>query len=258
MPLDVVYEDADLLVVNKPAGMVVHPAAGHDSHTLVQGLLAHCTDLSGIGGERRPGIVHRLDRDTSGLLMVAKNDRAHASLSRQLQSRSVSKFYLALLHGRPNPTNGVIDAPIARDPYDRRRMAVRNDGRSSRTRYFTIGNAGGYALVVAGLETGRTHQLRVHFAAIGRPIAGDPIYGAEGGPAGRLWLHAWRLGFSRPGDGERIVLEAPPPQALADSWSRLIKTEEQPLSFERLLARARRRTVDTGATPITASEEGRP
>lgn len=221
MALDVVYEDADLLVVNKPSGLVVHPAAGHAEHTLVHGLLAHCDDLSGIGGEQRPGIVHRLDRDTSGLLMVAKNDRAHACLSRQLQERTTHKVYLVLVEGRPQPAEGVIEAPIGRHPRDRKRMAVRAGGRPSRTRYRTLAERGGCSLVVAGLETGRTHQLRVHFAELGCPIAGDPIYGRAGGAAGRLWLHAWLLRLQRPSDGETLQLEAPLPAELVAGWDTL-------------------------------------
>jgi 23S rRNA pseudouridine1911/1915/1917 synthase len=221
MPLDVVYEDADLLVLNKPSGLVVHPAAGHVEHTLVHGLLAHCGDLSGVGGEQRPGIVHRLDRDTSGLLMVAKNDRAHVCLSRQLQERTTHKFYLALVEGEPRPPEGLIEAPIGRHPRDRKRMAVRAGGRQALTRYRTLAQRVGYSLLVAGLETGRTHQLRVHFAELGCPIAGDPIYGCAGGPAGRLWLHAWLLELRRPSDGEKLLLEAPLPAELLAGWHAL-------------------------------------
>ncbi len=260
MQLDVVYEDADLLVIDKPAGMVVHPAAGHEAHTLVHGLLARCHDLAGIGGEQRPGIVHRLDRDTSGLLMVAKNDRAHASLSRQLQARTVGKFYLALLSGAPRPASGIVDAPIARDPHERKRMAIRDGGRPSRTRYHTVSQAGGYALVVAGLETGRTHQLRVHFAALGCPVAGDPIYGVAGGPAGRLWLHAWRLGFDRPSDGRRIVLETQPPMQLSSSWRALMGTgaaagvsAAEGEDLEQVLGRARGWAADEVRGTVTAA-----
>lgn len=231
-PLAIAYEDADMLALDKPAGVVVHPSAGHTSGTLVHALLAHCGALSSIGGEQRPGIVHRLDKDTSGLLLVAKNDRAHAALARQLAQRSMAKHYLALVCGTPRPAEGVIEAPIGRSPRDRKRMAVVPGGRPARTVYLSLDAAGGYTAVLARLETGRTHQLRVHFAAIGCPIAGDPLYGKGGGPAGRLWLHAWRLAFDRPSDGERIVLEAPlPPELLAGC----------PIDSGRMLNRARTR-----------------
>lgn len=245
MALDVVYEDGDLLVLNKLSGVVVHPSAGHDAGTLVHGLLAYSQDLSGIGGERRPGIVHRLDRDTSGLLLVAKNDRAHAALSRQLQQHTTGKYYLALLHGVPKPAAGIVDAPLGRDPLNRQKMAVLPRGKPARTRYQSLADVGGMALAVAGLETGRTHQLRVHFAAIGCPIVGDPIYGRPGGPAGRLWLHAWRLGFDRPSDGLRIVLEAPLPAVLVGSWPPAAAGPNAPAAaLARLLERARRWAVD--------------
>jgi len=230
-PLTILYEDADMLVIDKPAGIVVHPSAGHETGTLVHALLAHCVDLSGIGGERRPGIVHRLDKDTSGLLMVAKHDRAHAALARQLAQRTLAKHYLALVVGRPRPADGVIDAPIGRSTSDRKKMAIMPGGRPARTTYHSIDTANGHTAVLARLETGRTHQLRVHFAAIGCPIAGDPIYGSAGGPAGRLWLHAWRLAFERPSDGQRIRLEAMPPDELLAGC---------PLDSGRMLDRARR------------------
>jgi 23S rRNA pseudouridine1911/1915/1917 synthase len=217
MALDVLYEDQDLLVLNKPSGMVVHPGPGHPTHTLVHGLLAYSEDLSGIGGEQRPGIVHRLDRDTSGVLVVAKHDRAHAALSRQFQARAVSKFYLAVVQDAPAPRDGIVDAPIGRHPADRQRMAVRETGRPARTRYHTLGTCNCGTLIVARLETGRTHQLRVHFAAMGCPIAGDPLYGSQATPAGRLWLHSWRLGFAHPRDGRRLEIEAPLPPDMAQS-----------------------------------------
>jgi 23S rRNA pseudouridine1911/1915/1917 synthase len=231
-PLAILYEDADMLVLDKPAGVVVHPSAGHRTGTLVHALLAHCGALSSIGGEQRPGIVHRLDKDTSGLLLVAKNDRAHAALAHQLAQRTMSKHYLALVCGTSRPAEGVIEAPIARSPRDRKRMAIVAAGRPARTAYVSLGASGGYTAMLARLETGRTHQLRVHFAAIGCPIAGDPLYGKAGGPAGRLWLHAWRIAFDRPSGGERIVLEAPlPPELLAGC----------PVDSGRMLDRARRK-----------------
>ncbi|MHB8574095.1 MAG: RluA family pseudouridine synthase [Dehalococcoidia bacterium] len=239
LPIVIAYEDADILVVDKPSGLVVHPSAGHDAGTLVHRLLAYCTDLSGIGGDRRPGIVHRLDRDTSGLLLVAKNDRAHAALTEQFQRRTVEKFYLALVQGSPDPERGVVDAPIGRHPTDRLRMAVRPNGRASRTRYATVARAGGRTLVVAGLDTGRTHQIRVHFAALGYPVIGDPIYGVADELTGRLWLHAWRLAFDRPSDGVRLQLEAAPPPELAAGWKSLTPaTEPEPLDL--ILVRARK------------------
>jgi 23S rRNA pseudouridine1911/1915/1917 synthase len=238
LPIVIAYEDADLLVVDKPSGLVVHPSAGHDAGTLVHRLLAYCTDLSGIGGERRPGIVHRLDRDTSGMLLVAKNDRAHTSLTEQFQRRTVEKFYLALLQGSPEPERGVVDAPIGRHPTDRLRMAVRPNGRASRTRYATVARAGGRTMVVAGLDTGRTHQIRVHFAALGYPVIGDPIYGVADAVTGRLWLHAWRIAFDRPSDGMRVQLEAALPPELAASWKNLTSGAESE-SLDLILGRAR-------------------
>jgi len=253
MELDIIYEDGDLIVVNKPSGIVVHPSAGHESGTMVHALLAYSHDLSGIGGEERPGIVHRLDRDTSGLLIVAKNDRSHRSLSHQLQAHTTGKYYLALLQGTPKPRTGIIDAPLGRDPFNRQKMAIVGRGKPARTRYLALAEAAGTTLVVAGLETGRTHQLRVHFAGIGCPIAGDPIYGAPGGPAGRLWLHAWRLGFNRPGDGERLVVEAPLPPGLASSWTREAgRGAGEAPTLEVLLERARRWAVD----PPPSTDQG--
>ena len=239
MAIPVVYEDDDLLVVDKPAGLVVHPAAGHERGTLVHGLLALTPGLSGIGSVQRPGIVHRLDRDTSGLLVIAKNDRAHAALTRQFAERSVSKHYLAVLCGRLQSPEGLIDAPLGRDPVHRQRMAVVERGRPARTAYHTLDERAGHPLVVVRLHTGRTHQIRVHFAALGCPIGGDPLYGNRGGIADRLWLHAWRLGFDRPSDGERVTLEAQPPHVLVAGWDALpAGPASEP--FARLLARARR------------------
>lgn len=254
MPLDLVYEDHDLLVVNKPSGLVVHPGAGHAEHTLVQALLAHCPDLSGIGGELRPGIVHRLDRDTSGLLMVAKHDRAHACLARQLQDRTARKYYLALVAGAPRPSQGIIEAPIGRDPRDPHRMAVLARGRPARTRYLTLASRGDCSLLVAGLETGRTHQLRVHFAELGCPIAGDPIYGRPGGPAGRLWLHAWLLRIRHPSDGRELTLEAPLPPDLLTGWAALAEAAGD-ADTEATLRRARRWALAGMTAAAAAAEE---
>jgi 23S rRNA pseudouridine1911/1915/1917 synthase len=209
IPLDILYEDADLLVINKPAGMTVHPAPGHPSATLVNAILAHCDDLSGVGGVLRPGIVHRLDRDTSGVILVAKNDAAHNALARQLKARTVEKTYVALVEGTPKPPEGVIDAPIARDPRNRQRMAIVEGGRESVTAYRVVERFRGYALVEARPKTGRTHQIRVHLAAIGHPIVGDRVYGKASAVVGRQFLHAARIAFEHPRTGERVTFEAP-------------------------------------------------
>jgi len=221
IPLNVVYEDADLLVVDKPAGLTVHPAPGHPRHTLVNAVLGRCTDLSGVGGALRPGIVHRLDRDTSGLLIVAKNDRAHQSLSRQLKERQVEKTYLALVRGRLTPSEGTIDAPIGRDPRHRKRMAVVAGGRPATTRYRTIREVDGRSLLEVRPVTGRTHQIRVHLSAAGHPIAGDPLYGGRDPLVPRQFLHAWRLAFQHPTSGERLQFEAPLPGDLRDVLRRI-------------------------------------
>ena len=219
IPLSVVYEDEDLLIVDKAAGLVVHPAAGHPSGTLVNALLARDTEYGGIAGVQRPGIVHRLDRDTSGLLMVAKNDRAQASLMAQLKARRVKKEYLGLALGSVSATTGRIEAPIGRDPSHRTRMAVVPDGRESVTGYRVRERLGAWTLLELDLVTGRTHQIRVHLAAIGHPLAGDPIYGngtSRRGPEGttRLFLHSWRIELQSPGDGHLIRATAPLPPEL--------------------------------------------
>ena len=221
IPLRIVYEDSDLLVVDKPPGLAVHPSPGHARHTLVNAVLAHCPDLSGIGGEGRPGIVHRLDKDTSGLIIVAKNDAAHLSLARQLKERQVEKTYLALVEGRVRPPEGVIDAPIARHRVHRKKMAVVERGREARTRYRVLREAGGCSLLEVRPETGRTHQIRVHLAHIGHPIAGDPVYGRPHPPLARQFLHAQRLAFRHPRTGERLALEAPLAEDLAGALAAL-------------------------------------
>jgi 23S rRNA pseudouridine1911/1915/1917 synthase len=177
IPLDIRYEDDDLLVINKPQGMVVHPANGHHQGTLVNALLAHCKDLSGINGVIRPGIVHRIDKDTSGVLLVAKNDFAHIRLAKQIKDKSAARHYVALVHGELRDIQGVINAPIGRHPTKRKSMAVVADGRPAITHFQVLERFAHYTLVACQLETGRTHQIRVHFAWIGHPIAGDPIYG---------------------------------------------------------------------------------
>ncbi|KAF0824483.1 RluA family pseudouridine synthase [Cytobacillus firmus] len=212
MDLDIYYEDQDVLVVNKPKGMVVHPAAGHGTGTLVNGLMAHCKDLSGINGVMRPGIVHRIDKDTSGLLMVAKNDMAHESLVNQLMNKTVTRKYRAIVHGVIPHDYGTIDAPIARDPKDRQSMSVVDNGKHAVTHFQVLERYRDFTLVECQLETGRTHQIRVHMKYIGYPLAGDPKYGPRktldiGGQA----LHAGVLGFKHPRSGEYLEFEAPAP-----------------------------------------------
>ncbi len=218
IPLDIYYEDPDVLVVNKARGQVVHPAVGHYSGTLVNALLFHCRDLSGINGILRPGIVHRLDRDTSGLLMVAKSDRVHLALAAQLQNRTVLRRYLALVHGSPRHESGTIDAPIGRHPRDRQRMAVNyRSGRPARTHYRVLQRLGRVSLLELTLDTGRTHQIRVHMSYLGHPLVGDLKYGharSEMGLSGQF-LHAGTLGFTHPRTGEWLVFEAPLPPELA-------------------------------------------
>ncbi|MEK7693700.1 MAG: RluA family pseudouridine synthase, partial [Chloroflexota bacterium] len=190
---------------------------GHTSKTLVNAILAHCQDLSGIGGVLRPGIVHRLDRDTSGVIVVAKNDAAHNALAKQLKERSVEKTYVALVEGTPKPAEGVIDAPIARDPRNRQRMAVVERGRASTTAYKLIERFSGMSLVEARPKTGRTHQIRVHLAAIGHPIIGDRVYGKASPLVARQFLHARRIVFAHPRTGERVEFDAALPADLEDA-----------------------------------------
>ena len=241
IPLDIVYEDKDVIVIEKPAGLVVHPAAGNRSGTLVNALIAHCgPSLSGIGGEKRPGIVHRLDKDTSGLLVVAKNDRAHRSLSAQFadhgRTGDLSRGYLAFAWGAPKPERGTIDAPIARDPRSRVKMAVRKGGREAVTHYEVLRKYAGddgqpvASMIECELETGRTHQIRVHLSRAGHPLLGDSVYGAGfQSKAARLpqkarvalaalsrqALHAYRLAFSHPATGKLLEFESKLPKELA-------------------------------------------
>ena len=214
MALAVVYQDGELLVVDKPAGLTVHPGPGHPAHTLVNGLLALCSDLKGVGGEMRPGIVHRLDKDTSGLMVVAKGSRAHRDLSEQLKDRVVRKGYLALATGRVEPAEGRIEAPIGRDPRNRKRMAVVEGGREASTRYKVLESPGERSFVEVSPETGRTHQIRVHFASIGHPLVGDTLYGKANPALGRQFLHAHLLGFHHPGTGEYMEFTSPLPEEL--------------------------------------------
>lgn len=215
IPLDVVYEDEDVIVVNKPVGMVVHPAPGHPDGTLVNALLHHCGDsLSGIGGEKRPGIVHRIDRDTSGLLIAAKNDYAHQALATQLQDHSLYREYEAVCVGGLREDGGTVDAPIGRHPTDRKKMCVDwKNGRPAVTHWTVLERFPGYTHIQCRLETGRTHQIRVHLASIGHPLLGDVVYGAKKpvpGLAGQC-LHARRLSFVHPRTGERVTVECPLP-----------------------------------------------
>lgn len=227
MPLEILFEDDALLVLNKPAGLVVHPAAGHEEHTLVNALLHHCEgELSGIGGVARPGIVHRLDKETSGCLVVAKNDETHIALSSQFASRKVEKVYHALVCGEMQRDNGEIRASIARHPSHRKRMAVRDDtGREARTSYHVLERLRATTFVEAGLHTGRTHQIRVHFQFLGYPLVGDLTYGQRqnrrleelvGFAAPRVMLHAYRLAFIHPRSGKRVHFEAPLPKDFDD------------------------------------------
>ena len=214
IPLDIVYEDADLIVVNKPRGLVVHPAPGHPDGTLVNALLHHCGDsLSGIGGEMRPGIVHRLDKDTSGLLLVAKNDQSQLALSRQLQERQMEKHYRALVEGNLREDSGRIDQPIARSKKDRKKMAIDPEGRPSITDWTVLARGRNVTLLDVHILTGRTHQIRVHMKSIGHPVCGDPIYGSgRGAKVPRLMLHAYTLSFTHPRTGERMTFTAPLPE----------------------------------------------
>ena len=215
IPLDVVYEDGDVIVVNKPVGMVVHPAPGHPDGTLVNALLYHCgNSLSGINGALRPGIVHRIDRDTSGLIIAAKNDAAHLALAAQLQDHSLYRYYEAVCVGGLREDRGTVDAPIGRHPVDRKKMAVdRKNGRAAVTHWEVLGRYGGYTHIGCRLETGRTHQIRVHMASVGHPLLGDVVYGAKKpvpGLAGQC-LHARRLSFVHPRTGTRLTVECPLP-----------------------------------------------
>ena len=215
IPLDVVYEDGDVIVVNKPVGLVVHPAPGHPDGTLVNALLYHCGDsLSGINGQLRPGIVHRIDRDTSGLIIAAKNDRAHLALAAQLQDHTLARVYEAVTVGGLKEDEGTVDAPIGRHPVDRKRMAVDwKNGRRAVTHYTVLGRYPGYTHVECRLETGRTHQIRVHMAHLGHPLLGDTVYGAKKpwpGLAGQC-LHARKLKFIHPSTGQLVELECPLP-----------------------------------------------
>lgn len=225
IPLDIMYEDSELLVVNKPRGMVVHPAPGNYSGTLVNALLNHCQgNLSGINGIIRPGIVHRIDKDTSGLLLVAKTDSAHVSLSAQIKEHSLAREYRAVIHGHLKQQEGVVDAPIGRSPNDRKKMCVTdNNSKHAVTHYTVLEEYRDFSFLRLRLETGRTHQIRVHMAYLGHPVAGDPVYGPKNGVTslGGQCLHAGLLGFVHPKSGEFIRVEAPLPDYFTDFIRRI-------------------------------------
>jgi len=223
IPLHIVYQDKDIAVINKPQGMVTHPAAGNYEGTLVNALMYHMEDLSGINGELRPGIVHRLDKDTSGLIVVAKNDAAHQELSRQLQAREIKKTYIALVHGNVKQDEGSVNAAIGRDRRDRKKMAVTMDGKPAVSHYKVLKRYGAYTLLEVAIPTGRTHQIRVHMKHIGHPVAGDSVYTRQKnalGAAGQL-LHAQKLAFRHPATGEEMAFEAPLPVHFQNALDKL-------------------------------------
>lgn len=236
IPLDIRYEDDDLIVINKPAGMVVHPGSGHETGTLVHAVLAHCPDLPGIGGEIRPGVIHRLDKDTSGLVIMAKNEKALRYVQGQFKGRTIEKTYLALVEGTLQPPRAIIDAPIGRDPHNRQRMAVivgeQGRKRDARTQFETVTAFAAYTLAACKPITGRTHQIRVHMAYIGHPIVGDRIYGRRKPslPILRHFLHAYRLVFNRPSDKSQIMLVAELPAELQTILDQLLKYSDFPKS----------------------------
>jgi 23S rRNA pseudouridine1911/1915/1917 synthase len=221
IPLDILYEDDSLIIINKPAGLVVHPAAGHESGTLVNALLAHCSNLAGIGGVQRPGIVHRLDKDTTGAIAIAKTDRAHQHLQAQLKAKTARRDYLGVVYGAPSTDSGTIDQPIGRHPVDRKKMTilpVEKGGRTAVTHWQVRERLGNYTLIHFQLETGRTHQIRVHSTHMGHPIVGDPVYSSGRSVGVNLpgqALHAWRLRLQHPVSGEWIEATAPVPPAFS-------------------------------------------
>ncbi len=217
IPLNILYEDDDLLVIDKPAGLTVHPAPGHPNHTLVNAILFHLPHLADISDSLRPGIVHRLDKDTSGAMLVAKNSVAQINLAEQFKARSVIKAYLVLVKGQLTPENGIIEAPIGRDPRNRKLMAVVAKGREARTEYRVVKYLGDYTLLEVMPETGRTHQIRVHLSAIGYPVVGDKVYGAKSPHLSRQFVHASRLGFKLPSTGEYVEFKSELPLDLAQA-----------------------------------------
>ena len=223
IPLDILFEDEDLIVINKPAGLVVHPGAGQREHTLVNALLHHCPNLSGIGGKERPGIVHRLDKETSGCIVVAKNDGAHRSLSAQFASRTVEKIYLALIAGKPRKSSGIIDEKIGRHPVHRQRMSVASTrGRPARTEYCVLQTSEKASLIECRLHSGRTHQVRVHLHHLGHPVLGDKVYAPKFARSfSRQMLHAWKLGLEHPHTGDWKSFVAQPPEDFARAMESL-------------------------------------
>lgn len=231
MDLDIVYEDSDVILVNKPKGMVVHPAPGHYTGTLVNGLMEHCTDLSGINGSLRPGIVHRIDMDTTGILIACKNDRAHNCIALQLKEHSITREYRALVYGNIKEDSGTVDKPIGRNPSDRKKMAIVPDGRHAVTHYRVLERFGDCTWIACRLETGRTHQIRVHMTSIGHPLVGDQVYGPASGKLAGIsvaglqgqCLHAGILGFVHPSTGAYMEFEAPLPAYLENMLEKLRK-----------------------------------
>ena len=223
IPLAIIYEDTDILVIDKPAGLTVHPAPGHPSHTLVNAILAHCPSLIRSNELMRPGIVHRLDKDTSGLIVIAKNDFAREYLAAQFKSRTVTKGYLVLVKGRLYPEQGIIEAPIGRDPHNRRRMAIVEAGKEATTQYQVRKYLDNYTLVEVTPLTGRTHQIRIHLSAIGCPVVGDPIYGIKSAHLNRQFIHAYRLGFSLPSTKQYQEFTSPLPMDLEQALGALIR-----------------------------------
>ncbi|WP_307976784.1 RluA family pseudouridine synthase [uncultured Streptococcus sp.] len=227
IPLEIVYEDDDVAVVNKPQGMVVHPSAGHASGTLVNALMYHVKNLSSINGVVRPGIVHRIDKDTSGLLMVAKNDQAHQALAEELKDKKSLRKYIAIVHGNLPNDRGMIEAPIGRSEKDRKKQAVTAKGKPAVTRFQVLERLGDYSLVELTLETGRTHQIRVHMAYIGHPVAGDPLYGPRKTLKGHgQFLHAQTLGFIHPKTGETMVFTAEAPAIFQETLEKLRQKQQ--------------------------------
>ncbi|WP_242367664.1 RluA family pseudouridine synthase [Lactobacillus intestinalis] len=226
IPLDIIYEDADVIVVNKPQGMVVHPSAGHPDHTLVNALLYHTRNLADSLEGFRPGIVHRIDKDTSGLLMIAKNAKARESLEDQLAHKTNKRQYLAIVHGNFGEDDGLVDAPIGRNPHDRKKMAVVENGKNAITHFKVLEQFKGYSLIMCQLETGRTHQIRVHMAYIGHPVAGDPLYGPRKTLKGNgQFLHAKVLGFEQPTTHEWLEFQVNPPHIFEERLSELRKNK---------------------------------
>jgi 23S rRNA pseudouridine1911/1915/1917 synthase len=225
IPLEILFEDDSLIIVNKPADLVVHPAAGHENGTLVNALLAHCQNLAGIGGVQRPGIVHRLDKDTTGAIMIAKTDHAHQHLQAQLKAKTARRDYLGVVHGAPSTDTGTIEQPIGRNPIDRKKMAIvstEKGGRLAVTHWQIQERLGNYSVMHFQLETGRTHQIRVHSAYLGHPIVGDPVYSAGSNLGVKLTgqaLHAWRLKLQHPLTDQMIEVTAPPPK----TWTTLVE-----------------------------------